>query len=60
VRGDDLPRLLVLDDREGLVRSFPGVASTRELARRLDPSELLDPEVVPADDAVGGMLGAPP
>lgn len=30
------------------------------LARRLDPSELLDPEIVPAGDALGGVLRAPP
>ncbi len=28
------------------------------LARRLDPTELLDPQVVTADDALGGVLGA--
>jgi hypothetical protein len=84
VTGDALPRLLVLDDREGLVRSSPGNAvltsyvgwtvvevftesaaiAARQvddhLARRLDPSELLDPQVVPANDALGGVLGAPP
>lgn len=30
------------------------------LARRLDPAELLDPEVVPGDEALGGVLEAPP
>ena len=30
------------------------------LARRLDPSELLDPEVVPTGDALGGVRRAPP
>ena len=31
--GDALPRLLVLDDREGLVRSAPGTAALREQFR---------------------------
>ena len=30
------------------------------LLTRLDPAELLDPQVVPAGDALGGVLGAPP
>jgi phosphoglycerate dehydrogenase-like enzyme len=33
VTGDALPRLLVLDDREGLVRVSPGVAALRERCR---------------------------
>ena len=55
--GDRLPRLLVLDDREGLVRSASG---DDFLVRRLDPADLLDPEVVPSDAALGGVLRAPP
>ncbi len=43
MKGNALPRLLVLDDREGL-----------------DPYELLDPDVVPADGALGGVRGASP
>jgi hypothetical protein len=30
------------------------------LARRLDPDELLDPQVVPGEGALGGVLSAPP
>jgi D-3-phosphoglycerate dehydrogenase / 2-oxoglutarate reductase len=33
VTGGALPRLLVLDDREGLVRSAPGTALLRERCR---------------------------
>ncbi len=49
--GDALPRLLVLDDREGLVRSSPGLAELRERCRvtvldhpldRVEDGELAD------------------
>jgi hypothetical protein len=33
VTGDALPRLMVLDDPEGLVRSAPGTATLREQFR---------------------------
>jgi hypothetical protein len=65
VTGPELPRLLVLDDREGLARSTPDIArldaaTPARVARRLDPGELLDPRVVPRDDALGGVLEDPP
>ncbi|MGH3334586.1 MAG: hypothetical protein ACRDOZ_02120, partial [Nocardioides sp.] len=66
VTGGALPRLMVLDDREGLVRYAPGMALLRErcrvtvLAQRLDPDELLDSDVVPADGALGWVRGASP
>jgi phosphoglycerate dehydrogenase-like enzyme len=47
VTGGDLPRLLVLDDREGLVRSAPGFASLRERCRLT----VLDEPLVDIDDA---------
>jgi D-3-phosphoglycerate dehydrogenase / 2-oxoglutarate reductase len=106
VTGDALPRLLVLDDREGLVRSSPDIPSLRERLRvtvldqplsdvgdadladvrllmairertpldaatlaRLPPLELIlqtgshanhvDAGELPADDALGGVSGAP-
>jgi hypothetical protein len=49
VTGDRLPRLLVLDDREGLVRSAPGIDSLRQRCR-----------VTVLDEPLGGVLRAPP
>jgi hypothetical protein len=54
VTGDALPRLLVLDD----VRLLMAIRErTRQDAATL--ASLLDPQVVPADDTLGGVLGAP-
>ena len=45
--GDALPRLLVLDDREGLVRASPGIAALRERFR----VTVLDQPLEGIDDA---------
>jgi hypothetical protein len=61
VTGDRLPRLLVLDDREGLVRSASGIDSLRRA--RFPALELTlrtGSHALPRDDALGGVLGAPP
>ena len=57
--GDALPRLLVLDDREGLVRSAPGTAALREQFR----VTVLDQPLSAVDDAELDdvrLLEAPP
>jgi hypothetical protein len=61
VTGDRLPRLLVLDDREGLVRSAPGIDTLRQA--RFPALELILPtgsHALPGDDPLGGVFRAPP
>jgi hypothetical protein len=61
VTADRLPRLRVLDDREGLVRPAPGIDSLRQA--RFPALELIlqaGSHALPRDDALGGVLRAPP
>jgi hypothetical protein len=61
VTADRLPRLLVLDDREGLVRSASGIHSPRQA--RFPALELIlqaGSHALPGDNPLGGVLRAPP
>jgi hypothetical protein len=56
VTGSALPRLMVLDDREGLVRSALGTAA---LDDRVRVTVLDEPLSAVDEDPLGGVLGAP-